>query len=283
MVRFSMCILILGCLILIVLTGIPVKTTCLGLALGKGIQLETIPQVINKAVLRGKVSDFKIRVINKGPVSIKVIPQIVDLAIDRQGCNVEVPEGAGYPWGLREFTSIYPMEFSLNPGEEKSVQIKIKAPESLTGGRYGIVYFSASTPPAKDKIAMKVRCGSLVFLTVPRTEMYSGEIQNIKFIPGPEHSSCPAGFEVTLKNTGNIHISAEGRVRISDGKKAPADIALKGGTGTILPGGIRLYRAELPKEIPDGNYEITVIFTFQGETIKYQKGFQVKDGQGTFR
>jgi len=30
------------------------------------------------------------------------------------------------------------------------------------------------------------------------------------------------------------------------------NMALRGGTGTILPGGTRLYRAELREDIPDG-------------------------------
>ena len=54
--------------------------------------------------------------------------------------------------------------------------------------------------------------------------------------------------------------------------------ALRGGTGTVLPGGARVYRLNW-KAIPDGDYQVTVEFEFEGNRVSEQKVLSVKGGQ----
>jgi len=266
------------CLVLAILVA-PVFSVS---ACGTGIQIETAPQVLKKDVVAGQVASFEIAVTNKGSVSVEVAPEVVDLAIDEHGYNAEIPEGADYVWGLHAFTKISPALFRLEPGETRTTQVKVAAPETLSGGRYGILYFAASDPSAKGRIIMVVRCGSLLFVTVPGTETYSGAIRDVTFALCQEQANSTGAFEAVFENTGNIHISATGSIRISDGRDTEVNIALQGGTGTVLPGGIRRYRAELTEEIPDGKYKVTVAFMFEGKTVTAQKAFTVKGGQAFF-
>jgi hypothetical protein len=246
---------------------------------GEGIQIETSPQVIRKTILRGEASTVQVKVTNRGSVPVEIVPDVVDLSIDELGYNVEVPEGADYAWGLREFAQVSPVKFMLKPGETRIAEVKVEASRSLSGGRYGILYFRASDPSAQGRIMMVVRCGSLLLVTVPGTETYSGRIRDIRFIRRQGRAGSLGGFEVVFENTGNVHVSATGRVKISDDRNTLVNMALRGGTGTILPGGTRLYRAELREDIPDGEYKVTVDFMFEGKVATAQKAFRIRGGQ----
>ena len=267
------------CMLLVTMVMTLVALTFAVTAHGEGIQVETNPQVIRKKILRGEVSTVQVNVTNKGSVPVEIVPDVVDLSIDELGYNVEVPEGADYVWGLKEFAQVSPVKFMLKPGETRVAEVKIEAPRSLSGGRYGILYFAASDPSAQGRIMMVVRCGSLLLVTVPGTETYSGRIRDIRCIPWQGRAGSLRGFEVVFENTGNVHMSATGRIRISNDRDTLVNMALRGGTGTILPGGTRLYRAELKEDIPDGEYEVTVDFMFEGKVAAAQKAFRIRGGQ----
>ncbi|NLB72564.1 MAG: hypothetical protein GX795_00820 [Firmicutes bacterium] len=269
-----------GCRMLIVAMVITLAMLAFAVkAGGEGIQVETGPQVIRKAVLQGETSTFQVEVTNKGSVPVEIVPEVVDLSIDEHGQNVELPEGTDYDWGLKEFARIFPEKFMLKPGETRIAEVRVKAPRSLSGGRYGILYFAASDPSAKGRIIMVVRCGSLLLITVPGTETYSGRVQDIRLVPRQGRESSLAGFEVVFENTGNVHMSATGHIKISDGKDTLVNMALRGGTGTILPGGTRLYRVGLREDIPDGEYEVTVDFVFEGKAATARRALRIRGGQ----
>lgn len=265
------------CLLLVTLTSLTVPAT----AYQEGIQIETCPQVIKKAVLQGETSSLEVKVTNKGSFPVEVVPEVVDLSIDEQGYNVEMPQDADYAWGLKEFVKVSPERFTLEPGETRIAEVTVNAPGSLSGGRYGILYFAASDPSARDRIVMVVRCGSLLFITVPGTETYSGRVQDLKFTRRLEDSGSPGAFEVVFENTGNVHMSATGSMKISDSRKILMNTALKGGTGTILPGGARLYTAELREDMPCGEYKVTATFMFEGKTVTAEKTLRVNNGQAS--
>jgi hypothetical protein len=266
-------------MLLIAMAMTIVVLTFAGTANGEGIQLETSPQVICKTILQGETSTFQVQVTNKGSVPVEVVPEVVDLSIDEHGQNVEIPEGADYAWGLKEFTKVSPSKFMLKPGETRVAEVKVEAPRTLSGGRYGILYFAASDPSAQGRIIMVVRCGSLILITVPGTETYSGMVRDIRFIPRQGRSGSLGGFEVVFENTGNVHMSATGHIKISCGGHTLVNMELRGGTGTILPAGTRLYRAGLREDIPDGEYEATVDFAFEGKLATAQKAFRISGGQ----
>lgn len=265
------------CLLLVTLASLTVPVT----AYRQGIQIETSPQVIKETILQGEARSLKVKVTNKGSVPVEVVPEVVDLSIDEQGYNVEMPQDAGYAWGLKEFVKVFPERFTLKPGETRIAEVTVNAPGPLSGGRYGILYFAASDPSARDRIVMVVRCGSLLFITVPGTETYSGRVRDLKFTPRLEDSGSPGALEVVFENTGNVHMSAAGSMKISDGRKTLVNMALKGGTGTILPGGARLYRAELREDMPCGEYKVTATFVFEGKTITAEKTLRVNNRQAS--
>lgn len=267
------------CMLLVTVVMTLVALTFAVTAHGEGIQVETSPQVIRKTILRGEAGTVQVKVTNKGSVPVEIVPNVVDLSIDEHGYNVEIPEGVDYAWGLKGFAQVSPVKFMLKPGETRIAEVKIEAPRSLSGGRYGILYFAASDPSAQGRIMMVVRCGTLLLVTVPGTETYSGRIRDIRFIRRQGRAGSLGGLEVVFENTGNVHMSATGRIRISDDRNILVNTALRGGTGTILPGGTRLYRAELREDIPDGEYEVTVDFMFEGKAATAQKAFRIRGGQ----
>ena len=80
-------------------------------------------------------------------------------------------------------------------GEIKRVLFQLRVPRGERGGRYGVIVFEALpfTIP-QGKVALGIRSGTLVFLTIPRTEEIKGTIDDvISSTDGKE-------FKVTFKN-----------------------------------------------------------------------------------
>jgi hypothetical protein len=57
-------------------------------AYGQGIQIATAPQVLREAIRQGEINTCQIEVTNTGAVPVKVVAEVVDLAIDEYGYNM---------------------------------------------------------------------------------------------------------------------------------------------------------------------------------------------------
>lgn len=84
-------------------------------------------------------------------------------------------------------------------------------------------------------------------------------------------------FSLVFKNTGNVHVSASGTVVIIYGKnRIIARIPMAGGTGTVLPGGVREYRAvwKDKRKMTSGDYTAQARVQFPGGArVREEKAF----------
>jgi hypothetical protein len=211
------------------------------------------PPLLEIDQVGGGVRNFIIEIANTGQEKILVKTSFSDLSFNSEGKVELIREGAT-SYSLTSWITTKIEEFTvLNPGEVKKIPLQLRVPRGEKGGRYGIIVFEAlpfNIP--HGKVAMGIRSGTLVFLTIPRTEEIKGTID------GVISSTDGKEFKVVFRNNGNIHYETEGSliIKSEDGKvlhriRFPEDKPY-----LILPQGKREFIFPWDKREPltEGNY-----------------------------
>ena len=130
----------------------------------------------------------------------------------------EIPFDKRNIFDASSWIRIEPIDFILQPKEQKEVEIFITAPiESSPGGHYATAYFEplvpvvALSPQTTYSIA---RVGVLMFLVVKGDIV---ETASVGVIRGSAfHQSGPIKLTISFKNEGNVHLLPSGEVSIID-------------------------------------------------------------------
>lgn len=211
------------------------------------------PPLIEIQQISGGIRNFTIEISNTGQEKIQVKTSFSDLSFDSEGKVELIPQGAT-PYSLTSWITTKIEEFTaLNPGEIKKISLQLRVPRGERGGRYGVVVFEAlpfNLP--QGKVAMGIRSGTLVFLTIPRTEEIKGIIEDISPLDNGKE------FKVIFQNTGNIHYEMEGSliVKSEDGRVLHRIRFPEDKPSLILPQGKREFLVPWDKRdpLPEGNY-----------------------------
>lgn len=214
------------------------------------------PPLLEIQQIGGGTRNFTIEISNTGQEKIQVKTCFSDLSFDSEGKVELIPEKTT-PYSLTSWITTKIEEFTaLNPGEIKKITLQLRVPRGEKGGRYGVVVFEAlpfNMP--QGKVAMGIRSGTLVFLTIHRTEEIKGIIEEISSNDGKE-------FKIVFRNNGNIHYETEGSliIKSEDGSvlhriRFPEDKPY-----LILPRGKREFIVPWDKKEPlqHGNYLLEV-------------------------
>lgn len=214
------------------------------------------PPLLEIDQVGGGVRNFIIEISNTGKEKIQVKTSFSDLSFDSEG-KVELISEGTTSYSLTSWITTKIEEFTaLNPGEIKKITLQLRVPRGEKGGRYGVVVFEAlpfSIP--HGKVTMGIRSGTLVFLTIPRTEEIKGTIDVISTTDGKE-------FKINFKNNGNIHFETEGSliIKSQDGKVLHRIRFPEERPSLLLPQGGREFTIAWDKKdpLPEGKYILEV-------------------------
>jgi len=204
------------------------------------IALNVSPPVLEVEVTGGGVRNFQIELINGGEEEIMVTLDLADFVLSPEG-NTELKGKGETSFSLSEWIRVkQDKQTILKSGEKKKIGFELRVPRGERGARYGAVVFEALPRRIpQGKIALGIRTGSLIFLTIPRTEKIGGKVKEISIEKG----------KVTFQNTGNTHLEVEGSllVKNSEGKiinrlRFPENPSL------VLPQGERYFSIPWDKE-----------------------------------
>ncbi len=130
------------------------------------------------------------------------------------------------PYTLRDFISVPTMEFLLQHGERARIPVTISLPaDAEPGGRYGSLVVSTVTKDANPNpvgetlpsSAIVSRIGTLFFITTPGESNRSGELRSFTTVGGKSfYNSGPVNFGIAYENTGSVHTSPYGEIRINN-------------------------------------------------------------------
>lgn len=146
-------------------------------------------------------------------------------------------------------------EFTLNPGEWKTVTANFTIPDNAAFGYYYAVTFSRQNGnESGDQKSTKVvgATATLVLLEV-RVPNAKREIEVIDFsTPRAIYEFLPVKFNVKLKNKGNVHVAPTGNIFIEkEGQEKPlAKLNINDLAGNVLPDSNRVFESEWTEGFP---------------------------------
>lgn len=162
--------------------------------------------------------------------------------------------GEGHP--LKAYDVInwieLPERVVLAPKEGKDITFKVKVPKGTpTGGYYGALFFQSQlegregiqeipTDDGTSKIIVNQRVGTLLVMAVKGDQPIRRSGELIDFFPEKKvFWSSPAALITQVKNSGNLHYKALGKIEVTKFGKKMADLDLK--ARVLYPDRIRTY------------------------------------------
>lgn len=176
--------------------------------------------------------------------------------------------------GSVEFT---PKSFRITAGKcTQTLSATVTLPRGTTGGRYAMISCSAAS------VAQPSQSSNAGYSVVPEvraviliTAKGAGSIANLT----PASIGISSGREmpaaaravwtgsVTIRNTGNCHVTLSGKLVIRSLANRIIDSApLEGGRGLVFPGREREFKAVGRKVLPDGSYQAEMQMVSRGST-----------------
>jgi hypothetical protein len=135
-------------------------------------------------------------------------------------------DGIG-PYSIKDMIVPEVKEFSLELGEKIVIPVKISVPvDAEPKGYYGALIVSnepevlgdSQSAETEGKARLISRIGSLFFLRINGEGKEEGVLQDFKMM-GPSkifYQKRPSGFEISFKNTGNVHLVPHGIITIKN-------------------------------------------------------------------
>ncbi len=183
----------------------------------------------NEVILEpGQSSQEKISVINRmsKPVTFQI--QVEDIVgSDNMFEQVKLLGDEKGPYSLKDFIVPEITEFTLEPGEKITIPVSVNLPQdSEPRGYYGALIVSSKGEANDETIGtgaegttrIVTRLGSIFLVRINGDLLESSYISDFKTI-GPErkiYSNHPKGFEVAVKNEGNVHLVHYGEIKIKN-------------------------------------------------------------------
>jgi hypothetical protein len=229
------------------------------------ISVGVAPPIIELSVPGGRARSFDLEIYNQGDGALNIKAYMRGLALDSIGVPIPLEEDGR--WSCANWITLDRSDFELPPGETGKVRAVIKVPRGVSGGRYAIIVFEA-TPIVYGRTDMEValgaRVGTIVMESVPRTLVRDGEISRVRVSSAKEDE---VRFDVLFRNTGNVHIRADGSLVIRNSAGRIVDrVPLEVDTGTVLPDGVRAFGATWsnPKRMSSGEHSAEVRVNYDG-------------------
>jgi hypothetical protein len=130
------------------------------------------------------------------------------------------------PYSLKNLINPEISEFSLETGEKITIPVTISMPSDVEPrGYYGAIIVSnepemlngnQAINEAEGRTRLVSRIGSIFLLRINGEGQESGSLEDFKVI-GPKklfYESRPKGFEISFKNSGNVHLVPYGKITI---------------------------------------------------------------------
>jgi len=255
------------------------------------VDFRVTPGIIEISTGRGGAKVFSFDLANDGKeksLRFKIYP--MDLEIDRDG-GVDFLEIGKSAYSCSKWIVVEPKEVIVEPGKSKKIIAKLTVPAAVQGGGYysAVVCELIPEKPPKVQIGAVItwRIASLIKVTV-----LGGKIEKKAVVEDfslrtlfekEEEKKKGLTFVASLKNEGNIHIKAEGKVTIlTPDRKRKGEVDFDVGTGTVLPNHIRDFTAVYDKFLSEGDYIARATFRYGGtSSLEKEIPFSVAVGKAT--
>lgn len=186
-------------------------------------------------------------------------------------------------YGLASWVSLEKDAIVLNPQEKQDVKVTIENKESLSpGGHYGAVFLKMESDDKvvggeSSSVAFKPSLTSLIFVRKLGGETYGVDLKSQEM--SRNLWQVPEKINLRFQNTGNVHATPRGIVRISDplGREVLRGI-INQESAIILPETFRIIQVSFKKTAPlflPGRYAVSIEYRYDGKDDFVAKNFSV--------
>jgi len=254
------------------------------------ISITVAPPLVETSIPAGGLRSFRLVVSNLGNSAVDIQGYACDLKLNEDGTPLVLDPGVS-SYSCAKWIELTEDKFTLDAGTKKAIGATVKVPRGERGGRYAVILFESlsSGKRKRGNVILGARLGTIMMVSIPWTLKREAEIFQIRVeeaanAPSESRqgkiSTKPVNFIVSLKNMGNVHISAKGSVVIKDGKDGIIDrIPLEAGTGTVFPDGVRNFQGTWsnPRKMAKGNYTAEARISYRGRTqARAEKTFSIE-------
>lgn len=253
------------------------------------VEFRITPSIIELSLSKGgtKVFFFELTNDNKeSPLRFRILP--MDLDVNREG-GTEFLDVGKSPYSCSKWVTVEPKEIEVEPGHAKKIIAKLNVPAAAKAGGY----YSAIVCELVTKRPPKVETGAIIRWRVAsllKVTVLGGRIEKKAALEDlllrtlfekEEEARKGLNFIASLRNEGNVHIKAEGKlVVLTPDRKRRGEVDFDVGTGTVLPGHIRDFVAVYDKFLTEGDYIAHATFRYGGaSTLEKEIPFSVRVGR----
>lgn len=240
------------------------------------IGIKVSPVRLEDIVDPGEVLNEKITVTNQSEVPKILYPYLRDFkAEDETGTPKLIIPGSESGYYLASWIEINTEGINFQPGEERTIDYKIKVPANTgPGGYFGAIVFGTEPPKlfqqSEDKgagMAIAQQTGSLVLLRVKGDVFEEARIREFKTDKGIYGTPYDVEFLIRIENVGNVHVKPYGNIHISNMfNREVAVIAVNDRGSNILPKSIRRFTIDWAGKAGFGKYTVSLGLSYGTKT-----------------
>ena len=220
--------------------------------------------------------------------NLQVIINDFEAPTNESGDPALLLNGATAPeHSLKQFVSVPNPTFTLQPSEQKAVNVLIKVPKgSTSGGYYGAIRFAPVGTSGNKNVNLSASVASLVLITVPGNLDEQLSIAGFGVTQGSSTQTKSFFFsnknlqaQVRFQNWGNVQEQPFGNVVLKKGSKILGTYAVNNTSspGNVLPSSIRRFSVTLSKVGWYGKYKAEANFGYgsKGQLLTAQSTFYI--------
>lgn len=212
---------------------------------------------------------------NPGDKSVKVKISVEDWSSEQDGRKIIRGDRDFLDW-----IRFMPQEAELEPNESRTIQYVVNIPKGAKGEYAAMIYFGDAPDKSKTGVSVRSRLGNALYAIVAGTEVVAGRISDIVI-----SRVDPLKIDVSVENTGNIHIRPKGMISITEiksGKSSARDpkkieLPFNDAGFPVLPGQIYPFDVWSKEAIGEGRYRFEFVMEFG--KAKFNKAFDFTVGK----
>ncbi len=221
-------------------------------------------------VLPGQETGHEIVVsLEKDAFPLNINAEVYGYSMNENGSNIQIgPKEDTGPYSAREYLTVTPNEFEIQPGESKKFLVVADIPaDAGSGGRYALVILKTLNPVEGNKnVRILTAIQVPVLLRISGSEIVkSGVISDLK----ASKSGDDAMVNLRFENTGNYHFKpmVNLALRTQEGETVGSTSQQSG--SALLPDGKWFFSVPIDNEseLTPGTYTIEASVTDERGTI----------------
>lgn len=221
--------------------------------------------------------------------NLRVVVNDFQAPKDESGNPALLLNGSAAPQhSLKQFISAPTDSFTLQPGQQKAINVTVKVPAGTPGGGYyGAIRFAPVGASGDKNVNLSASVASLILVTVPGNLSEQLSIAGFGVAQGDAVTSLRSLFfnnknlqaVVRFQNSGNVQEQPFGKILLKKGSKTLAtyNVNQAASPGNVLPDSIRRFTTHLDKVGSFGKYKIEGNFGYgsKGQLLTASATFYV--------